>query len=82
MFERERTCAAARAHAEALVGKQALSAELALPHASSYIQKHVELYKQVGRGAVPKLMFPKATMTGTVGSADFLCATIVKELGN
>lgn len=82
MFERTRSTAAARSQAEKLVGKEKLKAELDLPHAKNYISRHVELYKRVGRGSVPKLMFPKSTMTGAVTSSTTLCSTIERELGN
>lgn len=80
MFEAQRSTSQARTKAEQLVGKDKLTAELALGHASSYIGKHVELYKRVGSGAVPKLMFPKSTLTGSVGSAQTLVTTIEREL--
>ena len=64
-----------------LVGKEKLAAGLGLPHADDYIAKHVELYKRVGRGSVPKLMFPRSTMTGEVSSTTTLCSTIQRELG-
>ena len=80
MFEKRRTIAAAKDRAEKLVGKSELKAELAQPHAKNYILKHVELYKALGKGSVPKLMFPNATLTGSVASADTLIRTIEKEL--
>ncbi|MEQ9407252.1 MAG: vitamin K epoxide reductase family protein [Fuerstiella sp.] len=82
LFDGTRSSSAARAKAEQLVGKDRLAAELALPHASDYIAKHVELYKRVGRGSVPKLMFPRSTMTGEVSSISTLCSTIQRELGD
>ncbi|MEZ6129962.1 MAG: vitamin K epoxide reductase family protein [Planctomycetaceae bacterium] len=81
MFQGHRSTAQARTKAQELVGKQQLDTELALPHAGNYVSKHVELYKRVGKGAVPKLMFPKSTMTGSVGSAETLVTTIKQELG-
>jgi uncharacterized membrane protein/protein-disulfide isomerase len=75
-----RSSASARQKAEQLIGKTELSAELAKPHAAEYIKRHVELYKKVGRGSVPKLMFPKSTMTGAVSSSRTLCRTIEREL--
>ena len=80
MFESTRSTSEARAKAGQLVGAQALNRELALPHAANYILKHVDLYKKVGRGAVPKLMFPDATMSGQVSSTKTLCQTIEREL--
>ncbi len=81
MFEGNRTAAQARQRAEQLVGKDKLDAELALPHAKSYITKHVDLYRRVGQGSVPKLMFPQSTMTGEVSSANTLINAIQRELG-
>lgn len=82
MFEATRSTAQARSKAEQLVGKAALQAEMKLPHATNYILKHVDLYKKVGRGPVPKLMFPQATMTGQVASTQTLCTTIERELAS
>jgi protein-disulfide isomerase len=72
----------ARKKAEELVGTDALTAELANPYAGQYIEKHVDLYKRVGAGAVPKLLFPNATLTGAVSSTTTLCNTIDRELGS
>jgi len=80
MFESTRSTSQARDKACQLVGHQALQTELALPHASNYILKHVDLYKRIGRGAVPKLMFPKATLSGQVSSTQTLCRAIEREL--
>lgn len=82
LFEGTRSASAARSKAEELVGKSALDAELARPYAGEYISKHVELYKRVGRGSVPKLMFPRSTMTGEVSSVQTLCSTIERELAS
>lgn len=71
---------AARREAERLVGAEQLKKELGRPTADAYISKHVELYKRVGRGSVPKLMFPGATLTGEVSSSSTLCKTIEREL--
>lgn len=75
-----RSSASARQKAEQLVGKTELTTELAKSHAAEYVKRHVELYKRVGRGSVPKLMFPKSTMTGAVSSSRTLCRTIEREL--
>lgn len=80
MFAAQRSTSQAQAKAEQLVGKDRLKKELALGHARQYVSKHVELYKRVGSGAVPKLMFPKSTMTGQVSSAATLVSTIQREL--
>lgn len=80
MFERTRSPSEARRYAEELVGKDRLEAELKLPHAESYISRHVDLYKRVGQGSVPKLMFPRSTMTGSVTSSRALISAIEREL--
>ena len=80
MFGGTRSSSSARAEAERLVGKEKLTAELKLPHAKDYISRHVDLYKKIGQGSVPKLMFPKSTMTGSVSSSRILCNTIEREL--
>lgn len=81
MFGGKRSTSSARSMAEKLVGKEELAAELALPHAKNYISKHVELYKRIGKGSVPKLMFPNSTLTGSVTSTTTLCSRIESELG-
>jgi len=80
IFERQRTAAATRRHAETLVGTAALNKELKYPTAGEYISKHVLLYKRVGAGSVPKLMFPNASMVGEVTSTQVLCRRIEREL--
>lgn len=82
MCDSQRTVSDARAKAIALVGKDKLDAELALPYAADYIKKHVELYKRVGSGSVPKLMFPRSTMTGEIRQASTLVSAIKRELDN
>ena len=81
MFQSHRSSSVARQKAYELVGKDVMDAELALPHAKNYVAKHVELYKRVGRGAVPKLLFPSSTMTGQVSSSATLVSAIERELG-
>ena len=80
MFERTRSTSAARAEAARLVGEAKLDAELALPYAGDYVKRHVDLYKKVGRGTVPKLLFPKSTLTGSITSAKTLTSKIRNEL--
>ncbi len=82
LFETKRTAASTRRKAEELVGKEALTKELNYPTAGQYIARHVDLYKRVGAGSVPKLMFPKSSMVGEVSSTRTLCNTIERELAN
>ena len=83
MFDggRTRTATEARRYGEQLVGRERLAQELAKPYAAQYIAKHIELYNRMGAGAVPKLLFPRATMVGEVSSPQTLCGMIERELG-
>jgi protein-disulfide isomerase len=79
LFEQARTAAEARQHAAELVGEKALQEELALPHAGNYIAKHVELYERIGSGSLPKILFPRSTVSGSVESANTLIDMISRE---
>jgi protein-disulfide isomerase len=74
-----RTAAEARQHAAELVGENAIQEELNLPHAGHYIAKHVELYERVGSGSLPKFLFPRTTVSGSVESANTLIDMIGRE---
>lgn len=76
---RNRTAAEARKHADQLVGKDLLQKELSQKTASEYISRHVELYRKVGAGSVPKLLFPKSSMTGEVNSLSAISRAIERE---
>jgi hypothetical protein len=82
LFETSRTATSTKRQAEQLVGKEALTKELKYPTAGQYIAKHVQLYKAVGAGSVPKLMFPKSSMVGEINSTSRLCSAIERELVN
>ncbi len=71
----------ARQYAAQLVGEEALRKELAQPWCGKYVAKHVELYQRSGSGSIPKLLFPKSTLSGEVSSAETLCQIIERELG-
>jgi hypothetical protein len=40
----------------------------------------VDLYKKVGQGSVPKLLFPKSTINGEINSKSTMVSTIEREL--
>lgn len=82
LFETSRTATSTRQRAEELVGKEALTRELKYPTAGQYIAKHVQLYKAVGAGSVPKVMFPSSSMVGEINSTNRLCSAIERELAN
>ena len=81
MFEGT-TCpsySAAKDKAIELMGREAIEAELAKTTASRFVQTHVQLYKRVGRGNVPKLMFPSTNIVGEYTSTSSLVDRIVRE---
>ncbi len=82
IFERSRTADATRRQAERLVGADVLKEELNRGVADQYIARHVELYRRVGAGKVPKLMFPKTSLVGEISSAEVLTRRILRELNS
>lgn len=80
MFEGSRSQSAAKAHAEKLVGVEKFRKEYGSTIPSEYVKRHVDLYKKVGQGAVPKLLFPKSTMNGEINNKATLVGTIEREL--
>lgn len=77
---RSRTAREAKAYGERLVGKDKLDAELAKPYAMQYLKKHVQLYQRVGGGTVPKMLFPRATLGGSITSSSTMVRTIERHL--
>lgn len=69
----------ARNKAAQMVGAAALDKELALPNAARYISRHVDIYRKMGAGPVPKLVFPNTTLTGEMTSAPTLISTIERQ---
>ncbi len=75
-----KTYAEAKTHAETLVDAETLAKALASDTPASFIQRNVQIYERVGRGNVPKLMFPQTSLVGEVGSASVL-ADMIKTHG-
>ena len=71
--------ASAKDKAIELMGREEIEAELAKTTASRFVQTHVQLYKRVGRGNVPKLMFPSTNIVGEYTSTNSLVDRIVRE---
>jgi protein-disulfide isomerase len=71
--------AAAKAKAEQLVGKQALAEELSRDIAAKYVARHVDIYRMIGAGTIPKLLFPGTTISGQVSSVDSLLEIIERQ---
>ena len=80
MFETTRSATAARAQAEKLVGAEKFRKEYGSKIPSEYVKRHVDLYKKVGQGSVPKLLFPKSTINGEINSKSTMVSTIEREL--
>ena len=80
MFETTRSPASARAQAEKLVGAEKFRKEYSSKIPSEYVKRHVDLYKKVGQGSVPKLLFPKSTINGEINSKSTMVGTIEREL--
>lgn len=71
--------AAARSRAEATVGAERLQQELASGIPGQYVARHVTLYKQVGAGSVPRLLFSRSSVKGAIPKRQ-LSSMIRKEL--
>ncbi len=69
----------AKSRAEGMFGKDKLDAELAKTAPGQYIAKHAELYNRVGRGTVPKLLFPRTSVEGEMSSGAALVDMIRRE---
>lgn len=82
VFESRATPSTARARAESLVGKEKFAEVYATKLPADYIKRHVDLYEKVGKGSVPKLMFPRATVSGEVNNASTLVRMIETELAS
>lgn len=74
------TYAQAIAKANALVDPAQLQTALASGIANQYIAQHVDLYKRVGAGSVPKLLFPGTSIVGEFTSVEGLVDVIMTQL--
>jgi uncharacterized membrane protein/protein-disulfide isomerase len=81
MMEEERapSYATAIARAKTLVDPKSLDTELASGVPDQFIARHVAIYKQMGEGMIPKLMFPRTSVIGKFTSADALTDLIRRE---
>ena len=69
---------AALAKAKEMVGVDELNAELAKSVCSQYVDRNVQLYKRVGGGPIPKMIFKQTTIVGEFTSGDSL-TNLIKE---
>ncbi|TWU42345.1 vitamin K epoxide reductase family protein [Novipirellula artificiosorum] len=81
MFEGDEipSFAAAKAKAETIVDAEKLKTELASGVPDKYIAKHIEIYRRVGEGTIPKLMFPQTSVVGEFSSVEGLVDLIRRE---
>ncbi len=80
LFETMPSVASARTQAERLVGAENFLKEYSSKIPGEYVKRHVDLYKKVGQGSVPKLLFPNSTINGEINSKETLIRTIEREL--
>lgn len=71
--------AAAYSKAATMVGGDKLQQELASGIPQQYVARHVTLYKQVGAGSVPRLLFSRSSVKGAIPKRQ-LSSMIRKEL--
>lgn len=75
------TFAAAKAKAEAMIGTEKLNKAFNKKSTAAYINKHVQMYKKVSAGVVPKLMFPASGFQGEYTQTSGLIAAIKEKTG-
>jgi uncharacterized membrane protein/protein-disulfide isomerase len=76
------TFTAAAAEAKRRVDPAALDAELSRNVCDQYLARNVELYKRVGKGAIPKMIFPQTTIVGEFTSGESLTNLIRQYTDN
>ena len=82
MFEGD-TCpdyATALNKAAELVGKERLDKELKKKTPGAFVQSHVQMYRALNGGAIPKLLFPTRSVQGEFTATDVLI-NMIKQTG-
>jgi len=64
-----------------LVGQEKVDKELKKKTASAYVQRHVQMYKMLQGGVVPKLLFPQRSIIGEFTGSDALMDMIKVSTG-
>ncbi|QEF98272.1 Vitamin K epoxide reductase family protein [Stieleria maiorica] len=80
LFESKPNFATAKAKAMTIVNGEELEKTLSGPVPSDYIKRHVALYQKAGAGKIPKLLFPKTSTVGAVGSPQAMVRLIQQNL--
>ncbi len=73
------TAALAKSKAAQMVDPTALDKELSQPNAGRYIARHVDIYRRMGAGPVPKLVFPTTMLTGEMTDPAPLISVIERQ---
>ena len=66
-------------YARELVGQEKLDESLNNRIVDSYVKKHVEIYRRLGAGTIPKLLFPRTGIVGEYSSVQGLVDFIRRE---
>jgi uncharacterized membrane protein/protein-disulfide isomerase len=72
----------ARLKAASMVSKERLDKELASGIPGKFIARHVQMYQKIGGGTIPKILFPRTTLSGEIGSPQTLRDLINRQFGN
>ena len=73
------TYTVAKTHAETIVDAEMLAKQIASPVTAQYIEKHIKIYRAIGKGNVPKLLFPTTTIEGEFTSGEALTDVINRQ---
>lgn len=71
-----RSLADVRQHANQIVGGQELAKELSGKMISKHLAQHIELYRRLQKGTLPKLVSEQMTLTGVPESPESLCSQV------
>ncbi len=70
----------ALAHAESIIYRGKLQAELQSSVPAAFVRANVDLYRRASAGAIPKILFPRTSAIGEMRSKESLISLIEKEL--
>ncbi|WP_286177970.1 vitamin K epoxide reductase family protein [Rhodopirellula sp. JC639] len=80
LFESTPNHVTAKSKAATIVDRDELEKVLRGPVPADYLQRHVALYQKAGAGKIPKLLFPKTSTVGAVGSPQTMIQLIQQNL--
>ena len=82
LMEAKPRYAQALAHAETLIDRGQLQAELQSSVPADFIKANVKLYQRASAGAIPKILFPRTAAVGEMRSKESLISLIEKQLAH